>query len=377
MLTGQELIAQFPAVWLRDNCSCGECRDPGTGQKLFGIVDLPEDLAVAGVWEDAGTVTVEFAPDGHRSAFGRTQLAELRLDGAVRDLRAENTKTLWRAADLIGHLPEADWTAYLTDKAVLARCLAAVLRFGFVILRSVPREPGTVLRVAETFGYVRETNYSRLFDVEVKTNPNNLAFTRLPITPHTDNPYRDPVPTLQLLHCLTNTAEGGESGLVDGFQAAALLRQRSPIDFETLVRTAVPFAFRDAESELRAERPLIEIDGRGQIRGVRFSNRHVQPLRLLTSEVGEFYSAYRRFAELVYDPELLLTFRLDPGDCLVFDNTRVLHARTAFDTVGSRHLQDCYAGLDGLESTLAVSSRLLAARQPGVDIVDDWHQVGD
>lgn len=53
-------------------------------------------------------------------------------------------------------------------------------------------------------------------------NGNNLAFTGARITPHTDNPYRDPVPTLQLLHCLTSAAVGGDSGLVDGFEAVAL-----------------------------------------------------------------------------------------------------------------------------------------------------------
>ena len=53
-----------------------------------------------------------------------------------------------------------------------------------------------------------------------------------------------------------------------------------------------------------------------------------------------------------------LTLRLAQGDCLIFDNTRVLHARTAFGmSPGSpgRHLQGCYADLDGLASTLAVA----------------------
>jgi gamma-butyrobetaine dioxygenase len=44
------------------------------------------------------------------------------------------------------------------------------------------------------------------------------------IGPHTDNPYRDPVPTVQMLHCLASAAEGGDSGLVDGFAAARLMR---------------------------------------------------------------------------------------------------------------------------------------------------------
>ena len=69
--------------------------------------------------------------------------------------------------------------------------------------------------------------------------------------------------------------------------------------------------------------------------------------------------AYRRFAEIVARPELMLTFRLDAGDCVIFDNTRLLHARTAFADAGTRHLQGCYADLDGLASTLTI----LEARQ--------------
>ena len=99
---------------------------------------------------------------------------------------------------------------------------------------------------------------------------------------------------------------------------------------------------------------------RGRVRGVRFNNRSAQPLRLPCAEVTAFYAAYRRWAELLARPERQLTLRLAPGDCLVFDNTRVLHARTAFGmTAGSpgRHLQGCYADLDGLASTLAVLKR--------------------
>jgi gamma-butyrobetaine dioxygenase len=53
----------------------------------------------------------------------------------------------------------------------------------------------------------------------------------------------------------------------------------------------------------------------------------------------------------------MLTVRLRPGDCAVFDNTRVLHARTGFAQAGRRHLQGCYADLDGVESAVAVGER--------------------
>ena len=62
-------------------------------------------------------------------------------------------------------------------------------------------------------------------------------------------------------------------------------------------------------------------------------------------------------AELLARPERQLNLRLAPGDCLIFDNTRILHARTAFSVTGGRHLQGCYADLDGLASTLAVLRR--------------------
>jgi len=57
-------------------------------------------------------------------------------------------------------------------------------------------------------------------------------------------------------------------------------------------------------------------------------------------------------------PGQQFVMRLQPGDCVIFDNTRLLHARTGFEgTGGERHLQGCYADLDGLESTLAVLRR--------------------
>src|SRR5580658_4812114 len=69
-------MLRFPAVWLRDNCPCAECLDPGTGQKLNDITELPDGLAVRAAAVPGESVTVTFAPDGHRSVFPRAWLAE-------------------------------------------------------------------------------------------------------------------------------------------------------------------------------------------------------------------------------------------------------------------------------------------------------------
>jgi hypothetical protein len=55
---------------------------------------------------------------------------------------------------------------------------------------------------------------------------------------------------------------------------------------------------------------------------------------------------------------------------VVFDNTRILHAREGFAETGERHLQGCYADLDGAESTVAVLARSCsrhAARDAATD----------
>jgi gamma-butyrobetaine dioxygenase len=243
MVTDLELVAggrplRFPAAWLRDNCPCRQCRDPGTGQKLIDVTGMPNGLAITLI-EDAGqSVRVTFGPEQHRSVFSRAWLAAHALDGdgaAGGDGRTEDDKELWLPADL--DLPAMSWPRYLAGGK--AQALRAVLRLGFVLLRDVPAEPGRVLDVAASFGYVRETNYGRLFDVRVEPAPGNLAYTSRAIRPHTDNPYRDPAPTVQLLHCLRAAGEGGDTGLVDGFAAAAAFRAADAESFATLAKTPV------------------------------------------------------------------------------------------------------------------------------------------
>lgn len=320
------------------------------------MLELPRTLSFEVSEQSQDAVSVRFSPDGHVATFTNAWLLE-QLKPPAGDGRTETDKRMWRAADLAGSTPVADWSRYQHDAAVKLRMLESVAQLGFAILRDVPTIDGTVLEVAETFGHVRETNYGRLFDARAEVHANTLAFTGLAIAPHTDNPYRDPVPTIELLHCLSNAVEGGASGLVDGFEAAAILREEEETSFLRLARTPVTFAWSGGGgASLRAERPIFDVDPLGRIREVRLNHRSMQTVRLPPSELDDFYSAYCHFTEIVSLAELQLTFRLEHGDCVIFDSVRLLHSRTAFcdDAAGRRHLQGCYADMDGLLSTIAV-----------------------
>jgi len=350
-------------AWLRDNCQCRLCRDPRTGQRLTTITDQAADVTVTRAVESDDGLHVTFGPDGHQAVFTTTWLSGQTL--AEPDARSEDAKKLWSARDFPAGPPQTLWQSYITSDALRIRCLRNLLGTGFMLLTGVPKQSGAVLDVASSFGYVRETNYGRLFDVRVGATPADLADAGLPVGPHTEDPYRDPIPTIQLLHCLAGAASGGESGLLDGFRAAAQLRAEDPAAFDCLTLTPVTFALADKAADLRATKPMIEVNPAGLIRGVRYDSRSMQPMRprpgaspaQAAEEMREFYLAYRAFAAILLRPYLTLRFALAPGDCLVVDNTRILHSRAAFAATGDGHLQGCYADLDGAESTAAVLAR--------------------
>jgi gamma-butyrobetaine dioxygenase len=276
----------------------------------------------------------------------------------VFDDRSERHRPPWRVADLGGRPPEVPWGDLVAEGESRTTALGALLRTGVLLVRDVPLESGMVLTVTRSFAHVRTTNYGDLFDVRVEPQPVNLAYTGLAIAAHTDNPYRDPVPGIQLLHCLQSSPGGGENILIDGFAAAALVRDEDPPAFATLSSVALTFRYEDADTLLRASGPIITLNAAGDIRAIRWNDRSIQPPAVEPHAVDEVYRAMRAFAATLDRPELRLRLKLDAGDCIVFDNTRILHARSAFEGgSGARHLQGCYADLDGLASTVAVLER--------------------
>ncbi|MDY0882872.1 TauD/TfdA family dioxygenase [Dongia soli] len=347
----------FPAIWLRDNCRCSACRH-ANGQRLFEITDLPRDLALQQASIQDGRLRLVWTPDDHISEFEASWLAAHELGGELRAARREQP-VLWDRS-LIDALPAADWNLLRNDPAVELGWLDKYAAYGFGLLRNVPAETGMVEVVGNHLGFVRVTNYGSLFDVISVPKPNNLAYTAVGLGVHSDNPYREPTPGVQLLHCLESNAPGGDTLLVDGFHAAEVLRRENPAGFELLTQLPLRFRFRDAKTDLQAEAPLIGLDFDGAVKEIHFNNRSADILDAPVDLVAPWYAAYRNFAEILKRPEMELVFRLGPGDLVVMMNERALHGRTAFDpSLGRRHLQGCYIDKDGIESRRRVLRRQL------------------
>jgi gamma-butyrobetaine dioxygenase len=349
--------ARFHALWLRDNSLDPETRSAGNGQRLITVLDIPRDVSLsAASILPGGDLQVTFAPENKRVTFPAAWLRARRYDGARNKEKGwvADEVTLWDAR-LQSGVPIGSFGEISAGRQALGKWLGHVRRYGFAVLTGVPKESGSLIRVAELFGYVRETNYGRWFEVRAEVNPNNLAYTNLGLQAHTDNPYRDPVPTLQLLGCLENSVDGGDSIVVDGFSVAKRVQAENARAFDLLTRYSARFEYAGSEGvRLRAKRPFIELSPDGEMIAVRFNNRSAAPfVDVPYDDMPDFYAAYRRFAELLEDPAMEVTFKLKPGELFIVDNTRVLHARKAFSSSGKRWLQGCYADKDGLLSTLA------------------------
>ena len=347
---------RFHALWLRDNAQDGATRSPGNGQRLITILDIPAGTHLAAASIENGGLSLRFEPEGKVLRYEAAWLKAHAYD------RPAPAAAGWTAAPIerwdasfAADLPKASYPAVASDRHALGTWLAQVRRYGFAILTDTPTVSGMLCKVTELFGFVRETNYGRWFEVRAEVNPNNLAYTNLGLQAHTDNPYRDPVPTMQILACLENTVEGGESVVVDGFRVAERLQAEMPGGFALLAGHCARFDYSGSKGvRLHAKRPIIELGPDGELIAIRFNNRSAAPFTDIPYEaMAGYYAAYRRFAELIEDPAMAVTFKLAPGELFIVDNTRVLHARKAFSGSGSRWLQGCYPDKDGLLSTLA------------------------
>jgi len=343
---------------LRDACLCPDCQNPVSGQRLF---DSPATIRLASPVEarvSEGALCIVWR-DGHRSVFGPEWLAT--EASALRDhARAPRPRMLW-GAEIGRRLPVWRFDEVSEDPEARRSWLESLSAYGFALLRHAPVREDAVADVAELFGHVRVTNYGRVFDVRVRVDADNLADTAMALSLHTDNPYREPVPTLQLLHCLSSDVEGGETLLADGFRAVEQLGLNAPRLVEVLREVPIRYRYRDGSAELWADVPVVTLDSSGRAAALHVNNRSKGVPIGSPELVAEWYEAYFTLLDVLVAPDAKISFRLEPGDVVAFDNLRVLHGRTRFSGEGDRRLQGCYADRDGLYSSIALLTRSAAA----------------
>ena len=228
---------RYHSTWLRDNALDAKTRDKNNGQRLITISDLPVSTYIksASLDKKGKNITLKFLPDKKEVKFSSKW-----LEVNAYDKKQNNSKIwinpnlkVWSNATMKG-IPIINYKTAKSNKKLLLKWLKSLHCYGFAKITGCEKKSGTVIKIAKLFGYVRETNYGKWFNVKSKTNAVNLAYTNLALQAHTDNPYRNPVPTIQILHCLKSSTKGGDSKVVDGFNAAFRLKKENKKYFNLL-----------------------------------------------------------------------------------------------------------------------------------------------
>jgi len=343
---GQDQTEIHP-IWLRERVREEKYLDKNNDQRLFDPSFL-DNVNIKNAHIDADILELTFN-DGVTSKFQISKLASEFLDSE--NLLNTVTQTTWDSS--LQSKPTYEFKENFYESKEMYEMLKSFYEYGFVIIKKVPTQNNYIVNFANSIGSIRPTNFGEFFNVKSVPNPNDLAYTSLALSPHTDNPYRKPVPCIQLLHCIENEVNGGFSTLVDGFKVAAHLKENNPEYFEILTKVKVKFKFKDKDVVLENKGELIELDEKDNFKQIRFNTRLDYVPALEKNQLDLYYKARKKISDLYNSNEFRIEFKLMPSDILMMDNHRLLHGRTVYnDNDGKRFLQGCYIDHDSSEGKL-------------------------
>ena len=241
-------------------------------------------------------------------------------------------------------------------------------------MRGCPESPSATQSLLERIAFIQHTHYGGFWDFTSSNNPTDTAYTNQPLAVHTDTSYFSQPCGLQMFHLLSHTdGTGGESLFVDGFAAAAYLRDTKPPLYNFLNRLKILYhasgnpeigvidnsanntsgslvlsngtshapAYR---SDVKTGRKAEVINQRKVPTQIRWNNddRDVQSWRSLNA-IERWYQAAREWTRILRMKEFEMRVQLKPGQPVIFDNWRYLHGRTGF--TGNRRVCGGYSKL--------------------------------
>lgn len=268
----------------------------------------------------------------------------------------------WDREMIAREVRRVDYNEYMAEGSeAFWDAVVDLCRLGIVYIKNVPRDEDSVVRITTRMANIRETFYGRTFDVRAKPDAENVAYTSGYLGLHQDLLYLEPPPMIQVLHCMDNSCHGGESLFSDGERVGRLLWPftQTSAGVDALRSLKVPYQYNKHGYHYYSGRNVLNgghhsvSDHRGNaadFHGVYWSPPFQGRYTSGSQDLREWIPAARIFEQLINDERAVHKQKMEPGECVLFDNLRVMHGRTAFDAAGgSRWLRGAYiAGEDFL-----------------------------
>jgi gamma-butyrobetaine dioxygenase len=351
----------YPFIWLRH-----ALYHPAAGREEQGLENtwrITEDPTLPKIGETncvGPKLEIHWAHDGTTTVH---DLTWLRNNCVSEEGRAErrHVPKLWEKSD-VDRFPWFE-NADLADSQARLRLFIHLRDYGLARVRNVPLVAGALKEVAQWFGPIHITHYGEIFDIRstpedrVGVGANIGATQALELALHTDEGYRHSPIGINFFHCLKPDPDGkGESIFIDGIAAAERLRRKNPDAFKFLTSVPIMFAAeRNPTERFRARGHVIATDIDGIVRGVRITDRTLPPLDLPVALIEPAYRALAAFRSELYDLSYATEQPLLAGECIIFDNHRVLHARRSFNKQsGERWLQQLSVNREEFQNRLRV-----------------------
>ena len=174
--------------WLRERVNSENFLDQKTQQRLFDPTMLKSSSEISKVNISDKFLEVSFKDGAY---------AKLVIENILKEFEEDNelyfiNKISWKSDFQNNNIYKFNKNFF--EEKIMYESLLDFYKYGFVIFESVPTQDNFIVNFANSIGSIRRTNFGEFFNVKSKPNPNDLAYTSLPLAPHTDNPYRKPVP---------------------------------------------------------------------------------------------------------------------------------------------------------------------------------------
>ena len=264
--------SKFNYLWLRDNCPTAH--DKNSNHRMFNILNVSKNINAKNYnINKNGKLEIEWSEGDHKSIYDTKWLRE-NCYTIKNKKKYISPYELWDSS-LQNNIKSIsiDHDEIISSDEGLIRWLELLHHKGISIVKNSPIEKESAFPILNRISHTRETFFKTPFEVINIPKPNNSAYTAHALRNHMDLPWFENPPGYQFLHCLINSAKGGDSSAIDAFAVADYLRNNEKDIFDILVNT--PLKFRDKDYTQEAIRSVhgtaISLTKDGDYNDIRYS----------------------------------------------------------------------------------------------------------
>lgn len=359
---------RLPYYYLRDLCQCPQCVDPHSKQRLFRTHDIHPTIYPRHVKWDGNELEIQWNKDipgygpEHTSRWPYYYLLNP-INNTHDTTHAYMRPFRWNAAIMKKYQHWISFSDYMHNETKFTFAMHSLARLGLIFVKDIPSSREMVEMIATRMGPLRNSFYGSTWDVRTVPQAKNVAYTNQHLGFHMDLLYMNEPPGYQLLHCLENSCEGGESLFSDTFNIADRMLRGRPADYWELTKKRLGYEYVHEDSIYYNTWPVFELDPTSnELRNVNYSPPFQSAIPAWDGKNGmqnrmtydRFWKSMYHFTRDMESKDSVFQLKLNPGECVIFANRRVVHARNKFNTTtGSRWLAGAYVDQDAVLSRFA------------------------